>query len=60
MPIYLILAGDPLRFLGSGYPPRQMLAARKGGDWGSSGTMGGLCTRCAANDFAKQRMGALR
>ena len=27
-----ILAGDPLRFLGSGYPPRQMLTARKGGD----------------------------
>lgn len=24
--------GDPLRFLGSGYPPRQMLTARKGAD----------------------------
>ena len=29
--VMIFMAGDPLRFLGSGYPPRQMLTSRKGG-----------------------------
>ena len=62
-----IFAGDPLRFLGSGYPPRQMLTTRKGGDWGSSGMVVGLCTSLpyvqqtrVDYDFGKQTMSGLR